>query len=93
MVIFIPNAAPWKIQIEFDGADINASSTAYPNATVTGRYFHLCQRIVHKVSYIGLKIVNESDDIALQNIRCLPASAFAPSNDVVEDFKILVAVC
>jgi len=70
-------------------AAINAFSTVFPNAVVSGCYFHLCQSFIRKISEIGLKTLYESDDDVRQYIRCLPALAFIPPDDVCEAFDIL----
>ena len=45
----IPLAAPRTILLDFERAAMNAFEAAFPNATITGCYFHLCQSIVRKV--------------------------------------------
>lgn len=87
--VLIPAAAPQKILVDFERAAMNEFSTAYPNATVSGCYFHLCQSILRKVNEIGLKTDYENDDNVRQYIRCLPALAFVPPEDVDEAFDIL----
>lgn len=87
--ILIPAAAPRKILIDFERAAMNIFSDAYPDATISGCYFHLCQSIIRKVNEVGLKNTYENDDSVRQFIRCLPALAFVPSGDVGEAFDIL----
>ena len=64
---------------------MSAFSGAYPDATVTGCYFHLCQNVTRKVNEIRLKTEYETND----EIRCLPALAFVPLDDVEEAFELL----
>src|SRR4051812_46077029 len=41
--VLIPSAAPSRILLDSEAAAMNAFREAYPNAQVTGCYFHLCQ--------------------------------------------------
>lgn len=85
----IPNAAPKTILVDFEKAAINAFQAAYPQARVTGCYFHLCQSILRKVNEIGLKNAYETDDVVRGFVRCIPALAFVPLEDVDEAFELL----
>jgi len=42
--------------------DFEKAAEAYPHATVTGCYFHLCQSVTHKVNEIGLKTDYENNE-------------------------------
>ena len=86
----IPQAAPDKILVDFERAAINSFSAAFPNAIITGCYFHLCQSVTRKVNEVGLKVEYENNDEVRGFIRCLPALAFVPVDDVVEAFEILI---
>jgi hypothetical protein len=68
---------------------MQAFAQAYPDANVTGCYFHLCQSVVRKVGEIGMKEAYETDDEIRGFIRCLPALAHVPPADVVEVFDLL----
>jgi hypothetical protein len=68
---------------------MNSFDAAYPDTTITGCYFHLCQSVIRKVNEVGLKTVYESDDAVRGYVRCLPALAFVPVDDVVEAFDLL----
>lgn len=85
----VPLAAPTKILVDFEKAAINAFEAAYPNARVTGCYFHLTQSVIRKVNEIGMKIDYENDDAIRGSVRCLAALAFVPPADVVEAFELL----
>lgn len=85
----IPRASPNKVLVDFERAAMNTFAAAYPNAVVTGCYFHLCQSVVRKVNEVGLKVVYENDNAVREYIRCLPALAFVPVEDVVDAFEIL----
>jgi hypothetical protein len=86
----IPYAGPRKILVDFERAAMTTFSMSYPNATVTGCYFHLCQSVIRKVNEIGLKVLYESDNDVRTYVRCLPALAFVPPEDVLEAFELLV---
>ena len=86
----IPLAAPGSILVDFERAAINAFTSAYPTASVRGCYFHLCQSVLRKVNDVGLKVQYETDNEVRGFIRCLPALAFVPPENVLEGFEILV---
>jgi len=86
----VPLAAPRKILVDFERAAMNAFATAYPDAHITGCYFHLCQSLLRKVNEVGLKLVYENNDEVRMYVRCLAALAFVPPADVLEAFDILV---
>lgn len=86
----IPTAAPGSVLVDFERAAINTFSTAYPTAQVSGCYFHLCQSVVRKVNEVGLKSDYENNDEVRVFVRCLPALAFIPPQDVIEAFERLV---
>jgi hypothetical protein len=87
--LLVPLAAPRKILVDFERAAMNAFSSAFPDATVTGCYFHLCQSVIRKVNEIGLKVEYETNNEVRGFVRCLPALAFVPADDVVEGFDLL----
>jgi len=69
----IPQAEPRTVLVDFEKAATNAFSGQFPDATVTGCYFHLCQSVIRKVNEIGLKSVYETNDEVRTYVRCLPA--------------------
>ena len=85
----VPLANPRTILVDFERAAMNAFSAAYPNANVTGCYFHLCQSVIRKVNDVGLKQEYENNVEVSRYVRCLPALAFVPPHDVQEAFEIL----
>lgn len=88
----VPSAAPKVILTDFERAAMNAFSAAYPQATVTGCYFHLCQSVMRKVQDLGLKPRYESDDDVRVYVRCLSALAYVPPGDVSEAFDLLADI-
>ena len=61
----------------------------YPNALVSGCYFHLCQAVLRKVNEVGLKVAYETDDDVRIAIRCLAALSHVPIADVSASFDLL----
>lgn len=86
----VPRASPTKMLVDFEKAAMNSFSASYPDATVTGCYFHLCQSILRKVNEIGLKAEYETNNEVRCYVRCLSALAFIPPDDVKEAFEILM---
>ena len=82
-------AVPRKVLVDFEKAAMDAFSITFPQATVTGCYFHLCQSVMRKVSEIGMKRAYDEDDELRVMVRCLAALAFVPTESVVEAFEIL----
>ena len=68
---------------------MNSFHGVYPSATVTGCYFHLCQSIIRKVGGVGVKRDYEENAAVCGYVRCLPALAFVPPEDVEEAFELL----
>jgi len=85
----IPQAAPQTILVDFEKAAMNSFAVAYPQASVRGCYFHLCQSVNRKVNEVGLKLEYENNNEVRGYVRCLSALAFVPSNDVQETFELL----
>jgi len=86
----IPNANPSRILTDFEAAAMQAFERAFPNAEISGCYFHLCQSVVRKVNECGLKTDYETDDEIRGFVRCLPALSHVPVNDVIDAFEQLV---
>jgi len=86
----VPDAAPRVILTDFEAAAMNAFKEAFPEATLSGCYFHLCQSVIRKVADVGLKPDYETDDEVRGFIRCLPALSHVPIDQVVEAFDLLM---
>src|SRR6218665_1033963 len=85
----VPVANPTNVLVDFESASIGAFRNAFPNARVSGCYFHLSQSILRKVNEVGMKVAYERDDEVRASVRCLAALSFVPVTDIVESFKIL----
>ena len=86
----ILNANPYKILVDFEKAAMNSFQQVYPLATITGCYFHLCQSVLRKVNEIGMKREYENNPDMRSFIRCFPALAFVPTDDVSAAYDRLV---
>ena len=51
--------------------------------------FRLYQIVIRKVNDIGLKTEYETNDEVRSYVRCLPALAFIPPDDVMKAFELL----
>lgn len=85
----IPNASPKTILTDFEQAAMGAFNHGYPEASVTGCYFHLSQSVIRKVNELGMKTDYENDDELRGCVRCLSALAHVPVDDVAESFDLL----
>src|SRR6218665_1169934 len=77
--ILIPTANPQRILVDFETAAMSAFHAAYPNAVISGCYFHLCQSVLRKLTDVGMKQAYESDNAVRGAVRCLAALALVPS--------------
>ena len=58
--------SPHSIMVDFEQAAINALSHSYPNATMTGCFYHLSQKIYRKVQSEELQQLHSEDaDVAM----------------------------
>lgn len=87
--VLLPNAAPSSVLVDFETAAMRSFAAAFPTATITGCYFHLCQSVIRKASELGLKLAYENDDEVRGFVRCLPALSHVPPQDVVNAFEAL----
>jgi hypothetical protein len=83
----LPDAEPDFILTDFEIAAMDAFRVTYPNSTVTGCYFHLCQSVLRKTQELGLRPLYDTDDEVRGMIRCLPSLAHVPVEDVLDAFE------
>ena len=82
---------PKFIIVDFELASINALQHTFPNAKVTGCFFHLCQNIQRSIQKNGLvNIYKNNEDVAL-SIRKLSALAFLPPAEICNAFSYLLS--
>ena len=86
----IPNANREGIMMDFEKAAVNAFSTTFPAAQITGCYFHLCQSVLRKINEVGLKKAHTTPpELALAS-KMAPATAFLPVEHVEDGFNIVM---
>ena len=88
--ILIPNAAPELILLDFEKAAQNAFHYVFPNANISGCFFHLCQSLLRKAKELGLKIRIQNDPKFSMLVKSLAALSFVPTDEVVNIFEILI---
>ena len=82
-----PGYTPTTILFDFELATINAARQVFPNADISGCFFHLSSNIWKKIQSIGLhQRYNVDLEFAL-HVRMIPALAFVPSDQVVDVFE------
>lgn len=87
--IMIPTASPTCIILDFESAARSSFQQHFPNASILGCYFHLCQSVQRKVQELGLKNEYETNGDLRMQIRSLPALAMVPPEDVANSFDLL----
>ena len=81
---------PKFIIVDFELASINALQQKFPDAKVTGCFFHLAQNIYRSIQKNGLvNLYKTNEDVAL-SIRKLSALAFLPPEEICDAFSYLL---
>jgi hypothetical protein len=80
---------PTSVLVDFEMSSMNAVHTIYPNAAVSGCFFHFSQCIYRKVQYSGLQSEYHNTDFNMF-IQMLAALAFVPVNRVADSFDTLL---
>jgi len=75
-----------RILLDCGSVAVNTFRSAFPNATVTGCYFHLTQSIMRKVNEFCMKEDYEKNDSLRLVIRCSPALTMFTSSKVTDVF-------
>lgn len=86
----MPGLQPEKVLTDFETAAINAFRKKIPSASTSGCFFHLSQCVIRKIASVGLKARYENDRDFSVLMKCLPALAFVPEDDVITVFEELV---
>ena len=71
---------------------MNLFQEAYPNASVSGCYFHLSQSILRKVGELGLRGQYDNDPNFNILVRCIAALSFVPVDDVSNVYNDIVGL-
>ena len=82
-------ATPTMIMIDFENASKAAVNQVFPNATVSGCFFHLCQSLWRNIQSNGLVPLYTEDQEARKILKQLPALAFLPIDDVIHGFDTI----
>jgi hypothetical protein len=83
------NLQPTTVMSDFEKAAQNALHAVFPNANITGCFFHLGQCVYRKVQEAGLqRRYGEDPDFRLQ-VKLMPALAMLPPADVIDGFNEL----
>ena len=80
---------PNTIFCDFDYAAINSASATFPNADISGCFFHLCSNIWKKIQSTGLHVQYNNDQEFTLHLQIIPALVFIPPNDEVDAFERL----
>ena len=81
----VPTANPLKVLTYFELAAINAFREEFPEAELSGCYFHLSQSIVRKVGELGLKNQFQND----QNFNLLVLDVINALYGILQNFATL----
>ena len=80
---------PNTILCDFELATTNSASATFPNADISGCFFHLCSNIWKKIQSLGLQVQYNNDQWFALHLRMIPALAFIPPNNIVDAFERL----
>jgi hypothetical protein len=83
------NLDPLTVMSDFEKAAQNALQAAFPNATISGCFFHLGQCVFRKVQELGLQRRYMEDADLRTQVKLLPALALLPPADVIAAFDEL----
>ena len=86
-------ASPATVMIDYERACINAVQQVYPQTTLVGCLFHLCQSVYRHVQSEGLQERYLENEEFRANIRMIPALAFVPIGDIIPAFEVLSENC
>ncbi|CAF2161520.1 unnamed protein product [Rotaria magnacalcarata] len=84
-----PRWSPRAVMLDFEQASFGAFQAAFPNASLSGCYFHLRQTIHRKLQELGHQNQYQTDPIFAHNIHKIAALAFLELNSVVNGFESL----
>ena len=85
----MPNLSPTTMMLDFEKAVVNSFQRCFPNCQIYLCLFHLSKNVYGRVMENGYKQQYHADEDFSLKIRCLPALAFLPEEDVEEGFNDL----
>ncbi len=87
--VLAPNSNPQSIMTDFEKASMNAFGRQFPNAQLSGCYFHLGQNIWRNIQTHHLQQRYSNDANFALEARMIPALAFVPPADLDRYFDDL----
>ncbi|KAH7700530.1 hypothetical protein AAVH_32347 [Aphelenchoides avenae] len=82
---------PASIMSDFELAAINALRATFPGAAIRLCLFHLAQSAFKNVAELGLVRLYRDNAVAQELLRCFPALAALPPEDVLDGLDVIVA--
>ncbi|XP_066947100.1 uncharacterized protein [Macrobrachium rosenbergii] len=86
----VQNHEPDRIVVDFEKAVINSLKAVFQETEVSCCLFHLSQNVYKHTVQAGYKERYHQDDEFSLKVRCFPALAFLPPNDVLSGFEELI---
>ncbi|XP_068205394.1 uncharacterized protein [Palaemon carinicauda] len=80
---------PTTIMSDFEKGSFNGIKGIFPDAIVSGCFFHFCQANYRKIVELGFKVRYHNDNEFCLKIRCFSSLAFLPIEDVPTGFEEL----
>ena len=88
LIDLAPNCRLEKILLDFEQADLQSFQKTFPEAHLSGCFFHLSQSYMRKINELGLKVTDETNhDLALA-VKMLPSLAF--EKEKIGDFYDMI---
>ena len=82
---------PASVMTDFEKAAMNAFEFCFPDAEITGCYFHLGQSAWRRVQGLGLSVKYLEDPAFALRVRRLLALAFVPPNEIHQYMALTLA--
>ena len=84
-----PNWSPRSVMMDFEQASIISFQRTFPNAALSGCYFHLRQSLHRKLQALGHQNDYQTDPLFAHNIHKIAALAFVTPSSVLDVFESL----
>ena len=84
------NAQSSRILLDFERPAVNAFTSAFPESSIKGCYFHLCQAFLRKINELGLKKAYENNCELSLALRLTPALSFVPTDLVEQSYESVI---
>ena len=86
----LENRNPDDILVDFERAAVNSIHNLNPQIEVKGCFYHFSSNVCKRIQNVGLQHRYNNDQELASQLRMLPAIAFLPAADVIQDFEELV---